>query len=183
MVHEAKPRTHNSIPQNGGHRAISTGAKSSYRRSANAADKHDKLGDSSRGHSRCRTNFSSAASPPAPLLVGSCHAVFLGMEARRYRIHGWRARGVGWREFPRDNVHRLKRATIDGSDSRQRLTARAYHIFVCPPQRGGGESQNLRWFSLTGNRLLRKIAIHPTLRRLAEYSDRAASRTLPGGSF
>jgi uncharacterized membrane protein len=126
------------------------------------------------------TTFSSPAASPLPLvLVGLLLAVFLGMEARRYRYFNvWRAR-ARWLEMnfyapiftgeARDDSWQ----TILASD----YTAPKHHIsFV------RGLRRNYVWIlAVQAIAYYGKIAIHPApATSLAEYADRAAVGPIPG---
>jgi hypothetical protein len=77
---------------------ISTGAKSTVGDLENAARQHDQLGDRHNGHRPFDDLFEPGGFTLPLLLVGLLIAVFLGMEARRYRYFNvWRARPDGWR--------------------------------------------------------------------------------------
>src|ERR1700738_396250 len=130
------------------------------------------------------TTFSSPEASPLPLLlVGLLLAVFLGMEARRYRYFNvWRAR-ARWLEM---NLY----APILTGEARdpgwQAILARDYtaprhHIsFVRAAERR--VRRNYVWIlavQVPAN--YGKIAIHPTpAASLAEFSDRAAVGPIPG---
>jgi uncharacterized membrane protein len=111
------------------------------------------------------TTFSSPEASPLPLvLVGLLIAVFLGMEARRYRYFNvWRAR-ARWQ-------------AILASD----YTAPRHHIsFV----RAAGRRlrRNYVWIlAIQALAYYGKIAIHPApAATLAEYCDRATVGPIPG---
>ena len=78
---------------------ISTGAKSTARRSGERGSTTRPTGRSHIGIALSTTFSSPEASPLPLLLVGLLIAVFLGMEARRYRYFNvWRAR-ARWMEM------------------------------------------------------------------------------------
>jgi len=130
------------------------------------------------------TTFSSPEASPLPLvLVGLLIAVFLGMEARRYRYFNvWRAR-ARWLER---NFYAPIFTGEARDDSWQATLARDY---TAP-------RHHISFFRAAGRRLRRnyvwilviqalayygKIAIHPTpAATLAEFSDRAAVGPIPG---
>src|SRR5258705_13563814 len=130
------------------------------------------------------TSFSSPLASPLPLvLVGLLIAVFLGMEARRYRYFNvWRAR-ARWLER---NFYAPMFTGEARDDSWQAIlasdyTAPRYHIsFV----RAAGRRlrRNYVWILvIQAIAYYGKIAIHPTpAATLAEYSDRAAVGPIPG---
>jgi uncharacterized membrane protein len=130
------------------------------------------------------TTFSSPQASPLPLvLVGLLIAVFLGMEARRYRYFNvWRAR-ARWLER---NFYAPIFTGEARDDSWQATLARDY---TAP-------RHHISFFRAAGRRLRRnyvwilaiqalayygKIAIHPVpAATLAEFSDRAAVGPIPG---
>jgi uncharacterized membrane protein len=130
------------------------------------------------------TTFSSPAASPLPLLlVGLLLAVFLGMEARRYRYFNvWRAR-ARWLEM---NFYAPMFTGEARDDSWQMVlaldyTAPKHHIsFV----RAAGRRlrRNYVWIlAVQAIAYYGKIAIHPTpAGSLAEYADRAAVGPIPG---
>ena len=130
------------------------------------------------------TTFSSPEASPLPLLlVGLLIAVFLGMEARRYRYFNvWRAR-ARWLE---KNFY-APIFTGEAHDDRWKAilardyTAPRYHIsFV----RAAGRRlrRNYGWIlAIQALAYYGKIAIHPTpAATLTEYGDRAAVGPIPG---
>jgi uncharacterized membrane protein len=130
------------------------------------------------------TTFSSPEASPLPLLlVGLLIAVFLGMEARRYRYFNvWRAR-TRWLETnfyapiltgeARDNSWRVVLA--------HDYTAPRHHISFL---RAAGRRlrRNYVWILVVqAVAYYGKIAIHPTpAATLAEFVDRAAVGPIPG---
>ena len=126
------------------------------------------------------TTFSSPQSSPLPLLlVGLLIAVFLGMEARRYRYFNvWRAR-ARWLET---NFYAPMFTGEPRDDNWQVILARDYtaprhHIsFV----RAAGRRLRRNYVWILAVQVIAyygKIAIHPTpASTLAEFADRAAGR-------
>jgi uncharacterized membrane protein len=130
------------------------------------------------------TTFSSPEASPLPLvLVGLLIAVFLGIEARRYRYFNvWRAR-ARWLEM---NFYAPIFTGEARDDNWQAILARDY---TAP-------RHHISFFRAAGRRLRRnyvwilaiqalayygKIAIHPTpAATLAEFSDRATVGPIPG---
>ena len=130
------------------------------------------------------TTFSSPEASPLPLmLVGLLIAVFLGMEARRYRYFNvWRAR-ARWMEM---NFYAPIFTGETRDDSWQAILG---HDYTAP-------RHHISFFRAAGRRLRRnyvwilviqalayygKIAIHPMpAATLAEFSDRAAIGPIPG---
>lgn len=130
------------------------------------------------------TTFSSPEASPLPLLlVGLLIAVFLGMEARRYRYFNvWRAR-ARWLEV---NFY----APIFSGEARENdwqtilandYTAPRHHISFVRAV-GRRLRRNYVWILLVqAIAYYGKIAIHPTAAAsLAEFSDRAAVGPIPG---
>jgi hypothetical protein len=109
------------------------------------------------------TTFSSPEASPLPLvLVGLLLAVFLGMEARRYRYFNvWRAR-ARWLEM---NFYAPIFTGEARDDSWQVILARDYtvprHHILFVRGRGGGCVATTSGFSHPGNRLLRQDS-HPS---------------------
>jgi uncharacterized membrane protein len=130
------------------------------------------------------TTFSSPQASPLPLLlVGLLLAVFLGMEARRYRYFNvWRAR-ARWLEM---NFYAPIFTGEVRDDSWQAVLARDYtaprhHIsFV----RAAGRRLRRNYVWILAVQVIAyygKIAIHPTpAATLAEFADRAAVGPIPG---
>src|SRR6202045_2119623 len=130
------------------------------------------------------TPFSSPEASPLPLvLVGLLLAVYLGMEARRYRYFNvWRAR-ARWLEM---NFY-APIFTGEARDDRwQVILARDYtvprHHISFIRAAGRRLRRNYVWiFAIQAIAYYGKIAIHPTpAATLAEYSDRAAVGPIPG---
>ncbi|HET6839410.1 MAG TPA: DUF2270 domain-containing protein [Bradyrhizobium sp.] len=130
------------------------------------------------------TSFSSPAASPLPLLlVGLLIAVFLGMEARRYRYFNvWRARA----RYLETNFY----APIFTGEARddnwqailaRDLTAPRYHISFVRAL-GRRLRRNYVWIiAVQVVAYYGKIAIHPTpAASWAEFSDRAAVGPVPG---
>jgi len=130
------------------------------------------------------TTFSSPEASPLPLLlVGLLIAVFLGMEARRYRYFNvWRAR-ARWLEVNfyapifTGEAHDDSWRAILASD----YTAPRHHIsFV----RAAGRRLRRNYVWILAVQVIAyygKIAIHPTpAATLAEFADRAAVGPIPG---
>jgi uncharacterized membrane protein len=130
------------------------------------------------------TSFSSPQASPLPLLlVGLLIAVFLGMEARRYRYFNvWRARA----RFLEMNFY-APMFTGEAHDGNwQEILARDYttprhHIsFV----RAAGRRLRRNYVWILAVQVIAyygKIAIHPTpAATLAEFADRAAVGPIPG---
>src|SRR4029077_12032879 len=130
------------------------------------------------------TTFSSPQASPLPLvLVGLLIAVFLGMEARRYRYFNvWRAR-ARWLEM---NFYAPIFTGEARDDSWQAVLARDYtaprHHISFARAAGRRLRRNYVWIlavqviAYTG-----KIAIHPTpAATLAVFADRAAVGPIPG---
>jgi uncharacterized membrane protein len=114
------------------------------------------------------TTFSSPEASPLPLLlVGLLIAVFLGMEARRYRYFNvWRAR-ARWLER---NFYAPIFTGEAHDDSWQAILARDY---TAP-------RHHISFVRAAGRRY-GKIAIHPTpAATLLEFSDRATVGPIPG---
>ena len=130
------------------------------------------------------TTFSSPEAAPLPLvLVGLLLAVFLGMEARRYRYFNvWRAR-ARWLEM---NFYVPIFTGEARDDSWQVILARDYtvprHHISFVRAAGRRWRRNYVWiFAIQAIAYYGKIAIHPTpAATLAEYSDRAAVGPIPG---
>jgi uncharacterized membrane protein len=130
------------------------------------------------------TTFSSPEASPLPLvLVGLLLAVFLGMEARRYRYFNvWRAR-ARWLEM---NFYAPIFTGEARDDSWQVILARDYtvprHHISFVRAAGRRLRRNYVWiFAIQAIAYYGKIAIHPTpAATLAEYSDRAAVGPIPG---
>ena len=130
------------------------------------------------------TTFSSPEASPLPLLlVGLLIAVFLGMEARRYRYFNvWRAR-ARWLET---NFYGPIFTGEARDDNWQAILARDYtapqhHIsFV----RAAGRRLRRNYVWILAVQVIAyygKIAIHPTpAASLAEFADRAAVGPIPG---
>ena len=130
------------------------------------------------------TTFSSTEASPLPLLlVGLLIAVFLGMEARRYRYFNvWRAR-ARWMEmnfyapiFTGEAGFFFNEAAIAGI-----YTAPRHHIsFV----RAAGRRLRRNYVWILAVQVIAyygKIAIHPTpASTLSEFADRAAVGPIPG---
>ena len=130
------------------------------------------------------TTFSSPEASPLPLLlVGLLIAVFLGMEARRYRYFNvWRAR-ARWLEmnffapiFTGEASDDSWQATL-GRD----YTAPRHHIsFV----RAAGRRLRRNYVWILAVQVIAtvgKIAIHPTpASTLSEFADRASVGPIPG---
>jgi uncharacterized membrane protein len=130
------------------------------------------------------TSFSNPEASPLPLLlVGLLIAVFLGMEARRYRYFNvWRARA----RYLETNFY----APIFTGEAREGnwqailardLTAPRYHISFVRAL-GRRLRRNYVWiFAVQVVAYYGKIAIHPTSATTwAEFSDRAAVGPVPG---
>src|SRR5580704_4642726 len=130
------------------------------------------------------TTFSSREASPLPLvLVGLLLAVFLGMEARRYRYFNvWRAR-ARWLEM---NFYVPIFTGEARDDSGQVILARDYtaprHHISFVRAVGRRLRQNYVWIlAIQVIAYYGKIAIHPTpATTLAEFSDRAAVGPIPG---
>ena len=130
------------------------------------------------------TTFSSPEASPLPLvLVGLLLAVFLGMEARRYRYFNvWRAR-ARWLEM---NFYAPIFTGEARDDSWQAILASDYtaprHHISFVRAAGRRLRRNYVWiFAIQAIAYYGKIAIHPTpAATLAEYSDRAAVGPIPG---
>jgi uncharacterized membrane protein len=130
------------------------------------------------------TTFSSPEASPLPLvLVGLLLAVFLGMEARRYRyFHVWRAR-ARWLEM---NFYAPIFTGEARDDSWRMILARDYtvprHHISFVRAAGRRLRRNYVWiFAIQAIAYYGKIAVHPTAAAtLAEYSDRAAVGPIPG---
>src|SRR2546430_10684830 len=132
------------------------------------------------------TTFPSPEASPLPLLlVGLLLAVFLGMEARRYRYFNvWRAR-ARWLEM---NFYAPIFTGVARDDGWQMVLARDYtaprhHIsFV----RAAGRRLRRNYVWILAVQVISyygKIAIHPTpAATLAEFSDRAPLDPIPGWS-
>jgi uncharacterized membrane protein len=130
------------------------------------------------------TTFSSPQASPLPLLlVGLLIAVFLGMEARRYRYFNvWRAR-ARWLET---NFYAPIFTGEAGDEDWPAILARDYtaprhHIsFV----RAAGRRLRRNYVWILAVQVIAyygKIAIHPTpAASFAEFSDRAAVGPIPG---
>ena len=130
------------------------------------------------------TTFSSPEASPLPLLlVGLLLAVFLGMEARRYRYFNvWRAR-ARWLEM---NFYAPIFTGEACDDSWQAILGRDYtaprhHIsFV----RAAGRRLRRNYVWILAVQVIAyygKIAIHPTpASTLSEFADRAAVGPIPG---
>src|SRR5438034_4206547 len=175
--------THIRFRRNGRHRSSLPRRSLSLDDLANAARQYDQLGNRYDGH-RAVDDLSSPEASPLPLvLVGLLIAVFLGMEARRYRyVNVWRAR-ARWLER---NFWAPIFSGEARDDSWQATLARDY---TAP-------RHHISFFRAAGRRLRRnyvwilaiqalayygKIAIHPMpAATLAEFSDRAAVGPIPG---
>jgi len=130
------------------------------------------------------TTFSSPEASPLPLLlVGLLIAVFLGMEARRYRYFNvWRAR-ARWMEM---NFYAPILTGEDRDDSWQVILGRDYtaprHHISFIRAAGRRLRRNYVWIlAIQVIAYYGKIAIHPTpASTLAEFVDRAAVGPIPG---
>jgi uncharacterized membrane protein len=130
------------------------------------------------------TSFSSPQASPLPLLlVGLLIAVFLGMEARRYRYFNvWRARA----RFLETNFYApmFTGETHDGNWREilaRDYTAPRHHISFA---RAAGRRLRRNYVWILAVQVIAyygKIAIHPTpAATLAEFADRAAVGPIPG---
>jgi uncharacterized membrane protein len=130
------------------------------------------------------TTFSSPEASPLPLLlVGLLIAVFLGMEARRYRYFNvWRAR-ARWLE---KNFYAPIFTGQACDDNWQAILARDYtaprHHISFVRAAGRRLHQNYVWIlAIQVIAYYGKIAIHPTpATTLAEFADRARVGPIPG---
>jgi uncharacterized membrane protein len=130
------------------------------------------------------TTFSSPEASPLPLLlVGLLLAVFLGMEARRYRYFNvWRAR-ARWLET---NFYAPMFTGEARDDSWQAVLARDYtaprHHISFARAAGRRLRRNYVWIlAVQVIAYYGKIAIHPTpAATLAVFADRAAVGPIPG---
>jgi len=130
------------------------------------------------------TTFSSPEASPLPLLlVGLLIAVFLGMEARRYRYFNvWRAR-ARWLE---KNFYAPIFTGEACDDNWQAILARDYtaprHHISFVRAAGRRLRQNYVWIlAIQVIAYYGKIAIHPTpATTLAEFADRASVGPIPG---
>jgi uncharacterized membrane protein len=130
------------------------------------------------------TTFSSPEASPLPLLlVGLLLAVFLGMEARRYRYFNvWRAR-ARWLER---NFYVPMFSGEAHDDSWQAVLARDYtaprHHISFVRAAGRRLRRNYVWIlAIQAIAYYGKIAIHPTpAATLAEFADRASVGPIPG---
>jgi uncharacterized membrane protein len=130
------------------------------------------------------TTFSSPEASPLPLLlVGLLIAVFLGMEARRYRYFNvWRAR-ARWMEM---NFYAPIFTGEVRDDSWQVTLGRDYtaprHHISFVRAAGRRLRRNYAWIlAVQVIAYYGKIAIHPTpASTLAEFVDRAAVGPIPG---
>ncbi|MGY3031557.1 putative membrane protein [Bradyrhizobium sp. USDA 4354] len=131
------------------------------------------------------TTFSSPGASPLPLvLVGLLIAVFLAMEARRYRYFNvWRAR-ARWLE---KNFYAPMFTGEAHDNSWQAILARDYtaprHHISFVRAAGRRLRRNYVWILvIQAVAYYGKIAIHPTpAANLAEFVDRAAVGPVPGG--
>ena len=130
------------------------------------------------------TTFSSPEASPLPLvLVGLLLAVFLGMEARRYRYFNvWRAR-ARWLEL---NFYAPMFTGEARDDSWQTILARDYtqprHHISFVRAAGRRLRRNYVWiFAIQALAYYGKIAIHPTpAATLADFFARATIGPVPG---
>src|SRR4030095_5320526 len=130
------------------------------------------------------TTFSSPAASPLPLvLVGLLIAVFLGMEARRYRYFNvWRAR-ARWLE----RKFYAPMFTGEARDDSWEASLASEHTAPCPHiscVRAAGRRlrRNYVWIlAIQALAYYGKIAIHPApAATLSEFVDRAAVGPIPG---
>jgi uncharacterized membrane protein len=130
------------------------------------------------------TSFSSPQASPLPLLlVGLLIAVFLGMEARRYRYFNvWRARA----RFLETNFYAPMFTGEAHDQNWQEILARDYttprHHISFVRAAGRRLRRNYVWIlAIQVIAYYGKIAIHPTpAATLAEFIDRAAVGPIPG---
>jgi uncharacterized membrane protein len=130
------------------------------------------------------TSFSSPQASPLPLLlVGLLIAVFLGMEARRYRYFNvWRARA----RFLETNFYAPMFTGEAHNENWQEILARDYtaprHHISFARAAGRRLRRNYVWIlAVQVIAYYGKIAIHPTpAATLAEFADRAAVGPIPG---
>src|SRR5438552_90405 len=130
------------------------------------------------------TTFSSPDASPLPLLlVGLLLAVFLGMEARRYRYFNvWRAR-ARWLEM---NFYAPIFTGVARDDGWQMVLARDYtaprHHISFVRAAGRRLRRNYVWIlAIQALAYYGKIAIHPVpAMTLSEFADRAAVGPIPG---